>query len=322
MAKIAFLGGSKNQTRIALEIALELQKKGHQVSFSPMYSENPFLNFLRKFGLLEKTILGTKRRQEAEQILKEYNSNLDKHIELDDGLKGNYDLVVLTQDLLIPENLPKKRVLVQEGMFTPDNFLSYLSRKFYFLPLFLGNTSNTGLSVLRDPNSYDYFFVMNDYFRRRAINLGIPSEKVFATGIPLFDKIEVYEKPQEENYILCALSPFIEDQLGYFRTLFFAVDLAKKENKRLLVKLHPTESQLVEKVLSNFVSILPRTANAKQYIQNSYGVVAQYSSVLIEAQLYEKPAYSLYLNPENLKPIINNGQSALTISNFIDSLLS
>src|SRR5262249_8709735 len=156
----------------------------HDCCFTPFYVDGPALSTLKRLGMLKYTIVSGRHRALTLDYLEQNNLSLD-----DGGRKGNYDLVVMGTDLVVPSNIRNKPiVVVQEGMIDPENYRYYLVRYLGF-PRYVANTSTTGLS-----HAYQKFCVASEGFRQVFIKKGVHAEKMVVTGIPNFDNAESFFK--------------------------------------------------------------------------------------------------------------------------------
>ncbi len=130
MKRILFICGSLNQTTQMHRIAEHLDGE-HECYFTPYYADG-LVNILAKIGWLDFTVLGGRHRRETDEYLKKNNLQIDLR-----GEKNNYDLVVSCSDLIVQNNIRRKRlILVQEGITEPEE-LVYKLVKGLKLPLTL-----------------------------------------------------------------------------------------------------------------------------------------------------------------------------------------
>ena len=170
-----FICGSLNQTTQLHEIARELPEV--EAAFTPYYCDAP-LQWARRAGLLEFTILGFKLRRRCLAYLDEHGLPVDL-----EGRAGGYDLVVTCSDLVVPRNTRGLRtVVVQEGILDPFDWTFAVWRRLRWLPPYLTGTAATGLS-----GRYERFCVASEGYRDLFVGNGAPPERVVVTGIPNFD---------------------------------------------------------------------------------------------------------------------------------------
>src|SRR5215813_11059380 len=162
MSKILFIGGSLNVTTMMHQIAEHLAE--HDCRFTPFYVDGPVLSALRRLGMLERTIVSGTPRALTLDYIQRHNLPLD-----DGGVEGDYDLVVMGTDVVVPNNvMDKPIVLVQEGMTDPENYRYHLVRHLG-LPRYFANTSVTGLS-----RAYARFCVASEGFKQVFLKKGVP----------------------------------------------------------------------------------------------------------------------------------------------------
>ncbi|MBI1227354.1 MAG: hypothetical protein GC192_19130 [Bacteroidetes bacterium] len=313
--KILFIGGTPNQSTMVHRIAEELPM--HECWFTPFYA-GKFLQAAANLGLTESTILGKSQRKIATAYFEKNNLLLD-----DGGNKNQYDLVVTTNDTLIPHNIrSKKIILVQEGMMTPENFVHHLVKTLR-LPRYFGNTSMTGLS-----HAYQKFCVASDGFKEIYLKKGIPAHKIAVTGIPNFDDLDKYRTNDfpHQDYVLGATSCLretgqFEDRRGF---IFKSLDIAG--GRQLIFKLHPREN--TERATAEIRRHAPdalifESGNTNHMIANCNSMVTKYSSVLMTALGLGKKVYS-DLEPDlvkSLTPVQNGGRSAERIATICKEYL-
>jgi len=308
--RILFIGGSLNQTSIVYKISLFL--KDFDTFFTPYYSDG-FVKTIVGSGLLEYTILGSNARKRTEEFLADKSCSIDYG-----GTAYGYDLVVTCSDLIIPQNIKgKKIVLVQEGMTDPENIKYHLVKSLK-LPRFLANTSMAGLS-----HAYQAFCAASEGFKRLFINKGVDPKKIFVTGIPSFDNVEMYRSNDfpHKNYVLAATSHLRECYKYENRKKFIQKVLSIANGHSVIFKLHPNER--IDRAVKEIEQYAPGAmiyteGNTNQMIANSDTLVTKYSSVLLVAAALRKKVYSDLDREflEELTPIQNGGRSAEIIADI------
>ncbi len=174
--KLLLICGSLNQTTMMHQISQSLPQ--YDCFFTPFYATG-FLGLLQQWKMLEFSILGGNHFKSSMAYLTDHGLAIDFK-----GRKHPYDGVIICTDLLIPENIRGKRmILVQEGMTEPEDFFFTLVKMLKF-PRFLANTAATGLS-----DAYDVFCVASQGYRNLFIRKGVKADKIVVTGIPNFDQI-------------------------------------------------------------------------------------------------------------------------------------
>lgn len=313
--KILFIGGSLNQTTMMHKISMHLPE--YDCYFTPYFASG-ILGIMVKLKMLEFTIMGGEFKRKTLEFIKQNNLKLDYK-----GRNGDYDLVITSQDLIIPSNIKKyKIVLVQEGMVDPVDWRYHVTR-FLNLPRWCASTSMTGLS-----HQYDIFCVASEGFKELFIKKGVNPSKIRVTGIPNFDDFNKFRhyKFEHKNFVLVATSD-IRETLKYENRKKFILDALKIANgRKLIFKLHPNEN------------VKKRTAEIKKYAPNAlvyHGIsidpliancdvlITRFSSTVFPALALGKEVYCDFdINDlKKLLPIQNNGASAKKIAGIAKELL-
>lgn len=306
--KILFICGSLNQTTMMHKISAYLNE--HDCYFTPYYSDG-FIGSLVKSGFLKFTILGGKFFKDTFDYLTFNELRIDYK-----GRSHDYDLVFTCSDLIIPENIKNKKViLVQEGMTDPEN-LMYYAVKYLGLPRFLASTSTTGLS-----DAYSLFCVASEGYKELFIKKGVKEEKIHVTGIPNFDNCKQYLNNNFplRNYVLVATSDSRETFKYENRKKFIEEAVKIAAGKQMIYKLHPNEK--ADRATGEIKAIVPDAivldkANTNELIANCDTLITKYSSVVYVGIALGKEVYS-YFNLEQLKkltPLQNDGTSASNIA--------
>ena len=309
MSKILFIGGSLNVTTMMHQIAEHLAE--HDCRFTPFYVDGPVLSALRRLGMLEYTIISGEPRARTLAYLKRHRLPVD-----DAGREGGYDLVVMGTDVVIPDNIEGKTiVLVQEGMTDPENYRYHLVRRLGF-PRYFANTSVTGLS-----HAYHRFCVASDGFKEVFLKKGVSADRMVVTGIPNFDHASSFfdnEFPYR-NYVLAATSCLRENLKYENRKEFIRRSVAIARGRKLIFKLHPNEDldrARREIALHAPAALVYCEGNTNHMIANSDVLITRYSSVALLAAAMGKEIHS-DLDPkwlEQVKPLQNGGTSARRIA--------
>ncbi len=306
--KALFICGSPNQTSQMHKISQELPE--FDAYFTPYYATG-FLYFLTKTGILDFTIMGGEFKKAALRYFDEHNLRVDI-----EGRNNIYDLVFTCQDLIIPKNILKSKIiLVQEGMTDPET-LWYKFVKFFHLPRWAASTSMTGLS-----DAYDIFCVASEAYKNLFITKGIKPEKIRVTGIPNFDNYEELLQSDfpYENFVLVATSDMRETYKYENRKKFIkrAVEIAK--GRLLIFKLHPNEN--VKRAESEIKKYAPGAlvyygVPIEPMISKCTTLLTRYSSVVYKALVLGKEVISDIPVDElkKLVPMQNGGISAKFIA--------
>jgi hypothetical protein len=306
--KVLFIGGSQNQTTMVHRIAEALPECERW--FTPYYADGA-LQWLANRGVLDFTVLGRQSRRQSEAYFEKNGLLADFG-----GRRNNYDLVVTTNDVILPRNIRSKNIiLVQEGMITPENLVYHLVRQLR-LPRYLGNTAMAGLSF-----KYRKFCVASEGFREIYLRKGVPADKIEVTGIPNFDDLEKYRKNDFPflRYTLGATSCLRETGQFENRKAFIFKSLDVAGGRQLIFKLHPREDhERARREIERYApdAIIFESGNTNHMIANCDALVTKYSSVLLTALGLGKPVYS-DLAPDfqqKLTPLQNGGTSSERIA--------
>ena len=314
--RVLFICGSLNQTTQLHAVAREL----HDVEawFSPYYADG-FADWLCRSGLAEGTIGGAKRSRWCLDYLRGHGLSIDVG-----GRAGGYDLVVTCTDLVMPKNIRDgKVVVVQEGIFDPDDWVAALCRRLRWLPRWLAGTALTGESF-----AYDVFCAASEGYRDRLIEKGVDPNKVVVTGIPNFDDCTKYYQNDfpHRGYVLVCTSDRREtyassDREGFIR---YARELAA--GRQLIFKLHPNEE--AERARGEIEALTPgalvfQQGSAEEMIANASALVTEWSSTVFVGIALGKEVYSYRPLDELLRlcPWQNGGTSAARIADVCRDVL-
>lgn len=311
MKKILFITGNYNQTTMMYQVFRELAD-ANDCWFAHYYADG-YLRFLAEHGWLDFTILGGASKQATMNFIKENGLPFDYRGE---SLGNDYDLVVTSSDLIVQRNIrTKKIVVIQEGMTDPEDWKYHLVTKLG-LPIYLANTSTTGLS-----HAYTKLCVASPGYRDLFIKKGVKPEKIRVTGIPNFDNAASYLTNDfpHRNYILAATSALRETLKYENRKAFIRRALEIADGRPLIFKLHPNENH--RRAAREIEREAPRaiifdTGNTNHMIANCDTLVTKYSSVVYVGVALHKKVYS-DLDPavlQRLCPIQNGGTSAKNIA--------
>jgi len=297
------------------KIAMQLEECA--CFFTPYYADG-IEDLVARMGLLNFTVLGGRHKQETNTYL------ADNHLPIDNrGGENKYDLVVTCSDLIVPNNVRGKRmVMVQEGITEPEGFVYRLVRLFG-LPRYLANTATTGLS-----DTYDIFCVASHGYREHFIKKGVRPEKIAVSGIPNFDNLSSFYKNDFpfHNYVLVVTSPLRETFRRDDRMSFLRHCIRIAQGRPLIFKLHPTEN--TKRAAREIHGMIPEAlvythGNVNPMIANASVVITQQSTSTFVAIALGKEVYT-NLDVDELKhllPIQNRGMSAQKIAEITRRLL-
>lgn len=306
--KALFICGSPNQTSQMHKISAELPD--FDVFFTPYYATG-YLYLLTKTGILDFTIMGGEFKRKALEYFKV--NNLKTDIE---GRKNSYDIVFTCQDLIIPKNILKSKViLVQEGMTDPETTWFRIVR-FLKLPRWAASTAMTGLS-----DAYDIFCVASDAYKNLFISKGIKPEKIRVTGMPNFDNYSelLTSDFPHDNFVLVATSDMRETYKYENRKSFIQKAVKVANGRKLIFKLHPNENvRRAESEIKKYApgALVYHDTPIEPMISKCSTLVTRYSSVVYKALVLGKEVISDIPNSEleKLLPIQNGGTSAKYIA--------
>lgn len=278
--------------------------------YTPYYCDG-FLEWIRRAGFLDRTVLGGRFKELCEELLSDAGVALDPG-----GTAGDYDLVVTCSDLVVQRNIRDRRiVLVQEGMTDPEGLLYRLVRRLG-LPLWLASTSTTGLS-----GAYEKFCIASSGYREFFAQKGIDPGRLAVTGIPNFDDCRAFLDNDfpDRNYVLVATSDAREtfkwdDRRGFLRR---AGRIAN--GRPLIFKLHPNEN--FKRSSREIAKMFPgapifQEGNINHMIANCDALITQYSTVVYVGLALGKECHS-YFDLELLRALLpeqNGGRSAERIA--------
>jgi len=312
---ILFICGSLNQTTMMHKIAQQLDE--YNCFFTPHYADG-MKDFAARIGLLDFCVLGGRHMQETKAYLADNNLTVDYR-----GENYEYNLVVTCSDLIVPNNIRGKRlVLVQEGITEPEGFVYQLVKRFK-LPRYLANTAATGLS-----DAYDIFCVASHGYREHFIRKGVRPEKIAVSGIPNFDNLAGSRENDFpfRDYVLVVTSPLRETFRPDDRMAFLHRCIRIAHGRPLIFKLHPTEN--VKRAIREIHQLIPEAqvlthGNVNPMIANASVVITQQSTSTFVAIALGKEVYTnLDINIlKHLLPIQNGGVSAQKIAEISRRLL-
>ncbi len=278
--------------------------------FSPFFSDG-ILGKASDIGLLEFTIMGSKRSLRTLEYLRSHDLKLDIG-----GYLHAYDLVLTCTDLIVPKHIrSRKIVLVQEGMTEPETVLYHLARNFQWVPRWIAGTSTTGLS-----DSYEKFCVASEGYRDLFIRKGVNPEKIVVTSIPNFDNCEQYlhnDFPYHD-YVLVCTSDNRETFIYENRAKNIRKYVEMAEGGQLIFKLHPNEN--AERAIREIEQYAPESivfseGKTEEMIANSRMLIAQFSSTIFVGSALNKVVHC-GLPPEVLKSLtpLQNKSAAKNIA--------
>lgn len=286
--------------------------------YTPYYCDAA-LDWFRRKGYLESTIVGNKLSRRCMEYLAYNNLPIDLH-----GTGHRYDLVLTCADLIIPQNIRSTPiVLVQEGMTDPEGFLYRVVKTFPSLPRWIASTSAMGLSHI-----YQKFCVASEGYRELFIRKGIDPKKIEVTGIPNFDNCAQYQKNNfpYKHYVLVCTSD-VRETFGFENRKRTILQASKIANGRLLIfKLHPNEyhERSIYEIKKHAPEALIYTSgSAEEMIANCDVLITRYSSTAYIGIALGKEVYSNFDLKELQKLLpLQHGQAAKKIANVCRQTLN
>lgn len=314
--RILFIGGSLNQTTMLHAVARQLAE--HECVFTPYYADG-LMRRAAAQGWLDFTILGGQARRRTLAYLAQHGLMCDER-----GAGGRYDLAVTGSDLIVPDGLRgRPLVLVQEGMTDPENWRYALVRRLG-LPRFLANTSMTGLS-----HAYARFCVASEGYRDLFVRKGVRPATLVVTGLPNFDnaRAALDNDFPHRGYVLAATSCLRETFKPEDRRGFIRKALRVADGRPLLFKLHPNEREArarceIEREAPG--AMVFAEGDTDHMIANADALVTRYSSVVYIAVALGKVVHC-DLDPAlllRLLPVQNGGTSARHIADVCRECLA
>ncbi|MFZ4621204.1 MAG: hypothetical protein ACOYNS_11655 [Bacteroidota bacterium] len=299
--KILFICGSRNQTTQMHQISQHLADE-YDCFFTPYYASG-HVEFMRRIGLTEMTIMSRRFTERCLHYLEEHGLTVDLR-----GEEHHYDLVLTCADLVVPKNIRKNKIiLVQEGMTDPENWAYHLV-KLHLMPRWCASTAAMGLS-----DAYVKFCVASDGYKELFIGKGVMPEKLIVTGIPNFDHCVQYLNNTfpHKNFVLVCTSDSRETVKLENRKAII-LDAVKKANGRLLIfKLHPNEN--VQRATAEIAKYAPdalvfSSGSAEEMIANCDVLITQFSSTVYVGLALGKEVYSNFPVEmlKRLTPLQNN----------------
>lgn len=313
--RVLFIGGSVNQTRQMLAVADAMP--WIEPWFTPCYCDG-LVDFVRRMGLLEWTVVGRAWRQDSIDLLRTLGRKLDW-----EGRSGGWDLVVTSSDLVVPKNIRAHRiVLVQEGMTDPEGLGFRLRRWLPFLPAWVAGTAGTGTSGL-----YDRFCVASEGYRQLFIRKGAPGERIVVTGIPNFDDCNAYARNDfpHRDYVLVCTSDTRETMKRDDRRAFIRDCVRRAAGRQLIFKLHPNEepqrnSREIEEEAPG--ALIYTSGCAEEMVANCSVLIVQYSTLAYVGLALGKEVHSLMeMDALRRQLPLQHGRAAVSIAAVCNDLL-
>jgi hypothetical protein len=314
-SRALFICGSLNQTRMMHAIAGALPEC--EAYFTSYYCDG-LLEWLRRAGLLDFTILGWPWRRQTMRYLRRHRLPMDH-----EGRRHDYDLVVTCSDVIVPRNIrDRKVVVVQEGMTDPERFWYWARKIVPVVPRWAAGTAWTGTS-----NLYDRFCVASPGYRDLFVRRGADPARIVVTGIPNFDDCARYRDNtfSHQGYVLCCTSDTRETYKGDNRKRFIRRALEIAGGRPLVFKLHPNENheRSTREIARWAPGALVFTAgSAEEMVANASVLICQYSTLAFVGLALGKEVHS-YFDLEELRRLLplQGGGAAGNIAEVCRELL-
>ena len=316
--KVLFICGSKNQTTQMHKVGMALPDA--DCWFTPYYVTG-YGEAMRRVGLAEITIAGSKHAQRCFDYLREHNLQIDYR-----GMSvGNsYDLFMTCTDQIVPANIwGKPVILCQEGILDPPNILMGMAQRFPKMPMWLAGTAATGQS-----KCYQRFCVGSDGYKEHFTNVGLDPEKMIVTGISNFDNCQQYldnDFPYK-GYVLVCTSDGREtfkpdDREGFIKN---AREIAN--GRRMIFKLHPNEKfERAKSEIERWApgSLIYTEGSAEEMVANCEVVITQWSTLVFVGMALGKECHS-YHDIEEIRRLlpVQNKRAAANIANVCREVLA
>jgi hypothetical protein len=318
-SKALFICGSLNQTRQMHQIALALPEC--DAFYTPYYGDG-FVEWARRLGLVDFTILGWPWRRRCLRYLRQHGLRLDHEGR---RLGNDYDLVVTCSDVLIPRNIRDKRVVaVQEGITDPEGFW-YWARRLLppVVPRWAAGTAWTGTS-----NQFTRLCAASEGYRDHFISRGADPARVTVTGIPNFDDCARYRDNDfpHRDYVLCCTSDTRETLKFDYRRRFIRRAVQIAAGRPLFFKLHPNEDHVrsTREIRRHAPGAKVYTSgSAEEMVANAAVVICQYSTLAFVAMALDKEVHS-YWKREDLQRLLprQGGRAAAEIADVCRAVLA
>jgi hypothetical protein len=294
--KILFICGTRNTTTQMHRIAEQLPEYDH--GFTNYYADG-FLEFARRRGWLESSIVGDRARDRCFAYFREHGLTIDSR-----GARGGYQLVVTTHDAVLPHNIHGTPiVMVQEGLTDPLGLGYHLCKHLSFVPRWVAVTQATGLS-----NQFERFCVASEGYRRFFLRKGVRADKIVVTGIPNFDDCAAYcdNDFPHRGFVLVCTSDLRECLKWDDRPAFLRRAREIAAGRQLVFKLHPNEN--VDRAKREIARWAPQAlvyteGCAEHMIANCDVLVTQWSSTAYVGLALGKEVHS-YCDLDELRELL------------------
>ena len=303
------------------EIFIQLEK-----SFLSLLESSELHDF---FSINSKSILSIIKPKLIQLILPKIKTTI-KEIDLSKLIfeKKLIDSVVILSEMGFSEQIISNfAIQMKIPIFHLQEGFYYDANEFY--------ERSNALGIF--PNLAQKNIVWGEIFENYIINVGkINPQKIVALGSPRFSNLEFKKNIDRCDFILLAtMPPQIEEINGintnnlikYYSDIEKICDIITKNNKKLIIKLHPTLdvfefSKNIPKKFPNVQVI--STGDIEPLIRSSsFVIVTGLSTVMIQGQILQKPVVSIPLIEYNfgIPSIYKKNGCLLTSVNKFESIL-
>ncbi len=286
--------------------------------YTPYYADGP-LEWLRRMGRVDFTLLGWKRRKECLRYLRRHQLPMDF-----EGKNNKYDLVLTCSDLVIPRNVAGvPLVLIQEGMTDPKRFWYWARRVLPFIPRWAAGSAYTGTS-----NRYDRFCVASEGYLEHFAERGADRSKMLVTGVPVLDDCRrfLHNDFPHRDYVLVCTSDSRETLRPDNRRGFILRARKLAAGRPLIFKLHPNER--VARATAEIARWAPGAlvyakGSAEEMAANCSVLICQYSTLAFVGLALGKDVHS-YFDVNELRRLLpmQGGVGARNIAQACRELLA
>ena len=261
-------------------------------------------DYFEKFFKIENMSFWSLFRKTFFTLIEKRFQNHSYEIDLAQDLLNKYSFDGI---LLQNEAGPHEQILIQ--LSKSQKIPIYLMQHGLIFDTDEALSMNKYQGVLGQNSDYQLVWGNIDYEYRKKH--GFDPDKIIKIGSPIYDNFSNYEN-SEKNYILLATSGptkekifdlTVESITKNIETIKKISEIITSMNHDLVIKIHPSPdefdpTELVKKINSNIRVI--KSGNISSVIKNcSLIIVIDFSSVILDAYLLEKPIISI--------PVKNNG---------------
>lgn len=177
------------------------------------------------------------------------------------------------------------------------------------------------------PLESDKFVAWGEASKKYAIEFGISPKKIEVLGSSIYDKIfeekNNEEKLMNDHILLATQSPnnnmitdlTVKTNEKYELAIRKVCQIASKMNKKLVIKLHPFQDEIditdLVKEIDPKITII-KTGDIIPLIKRcEILIVTDVSSVILEAQIFEKPVISIHIKDYGGNPKVYTSNSCI-----------